>query len=317
MPPVQASPATITLNPIADTYVESDTPNVNFGGNLSLHVRESSWLAEWSYSYLKFDLSTIPSSSQINSATLEVYASTAGSDTSQIGAYYCSDTSWSEVGITWNTAPSFSSTPTATTTVAFSGQWYSWDITSDVQNALSTRKSTVVLKVQAVQKGYFDSYFSSKDAYSNKPSLVISYTLPKASSSISCSTSSSSIVSGESITVSGSISPLHAGKTVTLTYERPDGSKREVSMESKTDGSFEDSFIPENTGLWKVTATWEGDDDHEGTTSTAVTFSVEEKPPIISLGLGVVVVIAAIGAVLFIKFNRSHALKKSISVQRG
>ena len=273
IPSVQASPATITLEPIADSYVEYHEPNTNYGASSGIDVWKSSSGNYNRHTYLKFDLSSIPSNATINSAELKLYLWGNVSETSSIGAHYVSSNTWTELGITWNSAPSYRATPTYTVSqVAFEG-WYTWVITGDVQTALSER----VLSVALVPGTPCDlCSFYSKDAYyaENRPKLIISYTAPKASSSISCSTSSSSIASGESITVSGSISPPHSDVSVILTYTRPNGTLVTKTVNA-TAGSYSDTYVLDMAGAWNVRASWEGDEDHLGATSSTVSFTVK------------------------------------------
>jgi hypothetical protein len=128
-----------------------------------------------------FDLSGIPTDSSIIDARLELYAYYVGEITTTVGAHYCPNVSWTELGITWNNAPSFTSTPTDDAIIAGdkSDIWYSWSITTDVRYALSSRKLSVVLKVE--DTGYvnysFGAAFDSKDTYNSeyKPKLIIEY----------------------------------------------------------------------------------------------------------------------------------------------
>src|SRR5439155_19426212 len=69
------SSSTITLAPVADAYVDSSQPTVNFGTNGQIRVDGSPVVR----GYLRFDLSAVPGT--ITGATLRVYAtsgSTAG-----------------------------------------------------------------------------------------------------------------------------------------------------------------------------------------------------------------------------------------------
>jgi hypothetical protein len=138
--------------------------------------------------------------------------------------------------------------------------------------------------------------------YVGSESAFTTFNVAKLSSSITCSASSDKIEKGKSITISGSISPSHAGVMVTLTYKKPDGSTENILVISNVDGSFEDNYLPENLGSWKVTASWEGDDDHLGATSSPVTFSVEEIPGlpwIMVTAILMTVMVAAVGIFLW------------------
>jgi len=126
-------------------------------------------------------------------------------------------------------------------------------------------------------------------------SPVQTLTVTKASSTISCSVSPEKVKKGETATVSGSISPVHAGVAVTLTYRRPDGSTFKRTLTTTSTGTFSDMYKPETAGSWSVTASWEGDQDHNPATSTAFAFTVEEEFPIwLVVGVAIIGVAAII-----------------------
>lgn len=79
-------------------------------------------------------------------------------------------------------------------------------------------------------------------------------TVSRRTSTISCSISSNEVIDGNSITVSGSIDPAVAGKTVTLTYSRPDGSTFNRAVTSGSDGKYGDICILSGSGTWNVKA---------------------------------------------------------------
>jgi len=116
------------------------------------------------------------------------------------------------------------------------------------------------------------------------------------------------ITEGNSIIVSGSINPTLTGKTVTLTYRKPDGSTLNRTITTGSDGSYSDSYTPDATGLWSVTASWEGDSTHSGATSSVKSFMINLKPfietplGIATVGLGITVVVVA--AVVFVLRKR-------------
>ncbi|MFQ6074974.1 MAG: Ig-like domain-containing protein [Candidatus Bathyarchaeia archaeon] len=82
---------------------------------------------------------------------------------------------------------------------------------------------------------------------------------------------------GDSLTVSGSISPAVSGKTVTLSYKKPDGSTFTITVTTGSDGSYSDSYKPDATGSWSVTASWDGDSTHDGASSESKSFTVKKK----------------------------------------
>ena len=97
-----AHATTITLAPVADSYVRADQPTVNFGTATSLRVDGD----PVSVSYLKFDvqgLTTAPTR-----ATLKVVSPI--SSTTPINAKSVADTTWTETGVTYNNAPAVGQT---------------------------------------------------------------------------------------------------------------------------------------------------------------------------------------------------------------
>jgi hypothetical protein len=126
---------------VEDAYVNSSSPDTNYGTVEHMYVSNNS---EQDFTYVMFDLSSIPSEAYILSAKLNLYLSSTGGEITtsppadEIGAYYCSDNSWMELGITWNNKPSFDPEPTDTLslfTFSISGT-KSWEITEDVRTAL-------------------------------------------------------------------------------------------------------------------------------------------------------------------------------------
>ena len=179
---VKASPAigstTTTLYSVADAYVNSSSPDANYGGVDHMYVGANS---EQDFAYVMFDLSSLPLDAYIISAKLKVYLSSTGGDiywypADTIGAYYCSDNSWTELEITWNNKPSFNTDPTDTWSfsILYSVKVYkSWNITEDVRTALPSRTLTEVIKFESkTGDGY--AVFHSKEG-ANKPKLEVEY----------------------------------------------------------------------------------------------------------------------------------------------
>jgi hypothetical protein len=101
----------------------------------------------------------------------------------------------------------------------------------------------------------------------------------KSPSSITCSPSATSVVTGRNILISGFISPARGGVTVTLSYIRPDGSTITKTVTSKSDGSYVDNFVPDQIGTWQVKASWGGDEIYNAAESQTTSFTVTATPP--------------------------------------
>ncbi|HTG42115.1 MAG TPA: DNRLRE domain-containing protein, partial [Methylomirabilota bacterium] len=97
---------TIVLVPAADTYVNSDSPGLNYGGADVLRVASPTANSSTTmYTYLRFDLSNVVG--RIQSASLGVMANS----TSNIGfsASGVLDNTWDEYAMTFSTAPTIGS----------------------------------------------------------------------------------------------------------------------------------------------------------------------------------------------------------------
>jgi hypothetical protein len=181
---VNAVPASaqVTTYSIADAYVNASSPETNYGSAASLYVSANS---EQDFTCIKFDLTSIPSDANIVSANLTVYLSGTGgniywSPADTIGAYYCPDNSWAELGITWSNKPNFNATPTGSWhfgIIDFTG-YKSWDVTADVNTALTSGTLTEVLKF-AGKTGDGYAVFQSKEG-ANRPKLEVEYSVTPA-----------------------------------------------------------------------------------------------------------------------------------------
>ncbi|MEM2896811.1 MAG: lamin tail domain-containing protein [Candidatus Bathyarchaeia archaeon] len=134
-------------------------------------------------------------------------------------------------------------------------------------------------------------------------SNTVALTVNKISTSLTCMPSLSKIVLMESISLLGSISPK-ISTPLTLTLTAPNGSALTKSTTTNTEGSFNYTFVPDATGVWYASASWDGDGTHSGSTSDSVSFEV--TPPrspamaMIFLPLGFIAVAVAV-ALLFSK----------------
>ncbi len=89
------TPLSMTLNPVADAYVNSNAPGKNFGATTVVQSDGS----PLKISYFKFTLPLVP----ISSAKLRLYVTEGSTMTENIKEV--SDTSWSETGINYSTKP--------------------------------------------------------------------------------------------------------------------------------------------------------------------------------------------------------------------
>jgi hypothetical protein len=127
-----APDATITLNPVADAYVYSASPTTNYGTAPTLYVGSQSTSAT-GRALLRFDLSSIPAGSTVQSASFQAYLVQTSSSPATLDVELKRiDAPWQEGTVTWNTQPGY----TGANNVIGVGKtmgYYSWDVASLVQ----------------------------------------------------------------------------------------------------------------------------------------------------------------------------------------
>jgi hypothetical protein len=162
------------------SWVELTHPSDNHGSDNTLHVR-----VEWDSkkgevtnlrrTYLKFDISGLPSGAIIDSAILHLYRTTADLD---IPSAYQTTDGWTETGIKWSNAPA----PGAFVADGTMGSaWIRWDITSYAASEFAGDQIvSVVMKFKTESGSYQHADFTSRDSgtWDQLPWLEISYSLP-------------------------------------------------------------------------------------------------------------------------------------------
>jgi hypothetical protein len=171
---------TVSLAPVADSHVNSTSPNSNSGNSQELIVDRST-----KQTYLRFDLSTIPSGAIIDEATLTMTAHTgfAYGGNGNVHTYFVGDDSWLENSINYNNAPAHDSSTSL-------GSWFLWYDYNDYAVRIGTYTSEAlrdrvaiesagdrVLSLRVSCSGYRTNYRSREYAdASARPQLSITYT---------------------------------------------------------------------------------------------------------------------------------------------
>jgi hypothetical protein len=139
----------IVLYPIEDSWVGSKCSYANHGTDDELYVET---IKTWSMSayeplcccrchikrtYLKFNVSVIPSDTKIIHARLYLAVTKADSNPYVEVVIHKTGDNWSEYTITWNNAPIVGDFVSTNTTVNGVCQYYSWNVTSYVQGEIS------------------------------------------------------------------------------------------------------------------------------------------------------------------------------------
>ncbi len=154
------SQSVLTFIPIADTYVQSDTPTTNYGSSTQF-VTDNSPVRNM---LLKFTVSGVGTQT-ILSAKLRIYCV----DPSPFGGEFhrVTDTSWSESTVNWNTAPSADSNILVSLGKVSMNTWYEVDVTS-----LVSGDGSYSLKVSSTNTD--GAYYSTKEGAAGfAPQLVV------------------------------------------------------------------------------------------------------------------------------------------------
>ena len=164
--------SSFNLTPVDDAYVDGQEPEINYGRSpLDINFYDFVCCDDYKrQSYLKFDLSDIPSESVIKSAKIRLYCWFLFNVTTVVRVHTSYDLSWDENNITWFNQPFYTSFYNKDSQAVSSiNKWYEWNVTSYVQSALSIGGVTFLLDT-STDLGYVS--FNSKEN-ENSPELYI------------------------------------------------------------------------------------------------------------------------------------------------
>lgn len=169
-----APTSTCTLGAAADSYVSNALlqGGTNFGGATQLHVSGG---ATDKRSFLRFDLSCIPSTAEIKSASLRLVLASAPSASRTYAAHRVS-ASWAEGSITFNNQPGVGASSGTVATGTTNGVTLQWTVTSDVQAFVNGSASNHGWRISDTdESGLISSQegrFGSREG-SGSPELVV------------------------------------------------------------------------------------------------------------------------------------------------
>jgi hypothetical protein len=158
-------------------------------------------------------------------------------------------------GVTWNTMDMLEGEP----------QNYTGEIPGQPAG------TTVLYKVEAL------------DNAGNKAVEEGSY-LNKYQSKVSSSLSASQIISGESITVEGSINPPRVDADIVIQYINPLDEVVNQTVKTGSIGNFSNTFTPDIGGVWSITASWGGNQVYAGSSNTTL-LTVDKVTMILNIAL--------------------------------
>jgi hypothetical protein len=195
LPPCGWTPpsTTVALNPTADTDIDGDAgvQTMNFGADVDVYVSRN----HEARGLLQFDVSAIPAGKTVQSATLRMYFRALATPYTKLTQnlsvdVYAVSMPWLELEATWKrrlagtswTTSGGDYVSTAITNKALAkdmapGQWVEFTVTAQVQAWVDGVSSNngFLLRLPAATTALDELVFSSRQATSNPPELVVTY----------------------------------------------------------------------------------------------------------------------------------------------
>lgn len=169
---------TTTLTPTHDAYVRNGTnADVTHGAtdpaNLLTKLNATASAGNDRHTYLQFNTSS--ASGTITSAVLRLYGGLDDNRDNNIpvNVYGVSNTTWTESAITWNNKPATGDSLQRVVITDSVKRYYTWDITAYIQAEKAAGRNTISLALLARVATDPRIAWSSKEAGSNPPQLVI------------------------------------------------------------------------------------------------------------------------------------------------
>jgi hypothetical protein len=150
----------VILTPTQDTYVSDEYVTANYGDEENLFVHAGSVIKR---TYLQFDLGSIPPES-VTGAILRLSYGQLGSGDFLIDLHHVADDTWSEVGVTWSSMPSYSPTPLSTAATETGRADVDWNIPGSLFASDRDGTLSLMLKIQTELHGAGTASFLSSEA---------------------------------------------------------------------------------------------------------------------------------------------------------
>jgi hypothetical protein len=158
----------LTSSPDADAYVQAAIPTVNKGQDKRLKAQASPTIR----SYIRFGVGGLPAGATVSEARLRLYATTTSAFGVSVHGGVTAN-GWGERTINWSNAPSFSSSPLASSgAIPTRDQWIELPVTSAV-----TGNGPVTFVLTTSDPGSVE-FASRNDKRPFRPQLVVAYQVP-------------------------------------------------------------------------------------------------------------------------------------------
>jgi hypothetical protein len=224
--PAHALTDSLILTPVADTYIDSNNPNANFGSASTLYASTTAYRT-----FYKFDTTQLPSSATVNYVQLGLY--NINSHVSGGNVIYQSQSAWGESTATWNNPPTYNTTAIATSATPTSPNTYMYtSLPTTSVNAANMSSFAVGYSTSGLQH-----QLSSREN-STWPQLIVNYTTTGTDDVIPTTPT----ISGSSLTDNGqTVSWSGASDDVALQWYYIYRNGELIHVSASTDSSYTDS----------------------------------------------------------------------------
>ena len=176
---VQASEDKQTvLLPAADSYVDSWSPDSNFGTQSFLEVFRDYSGRTWD-TYVRFDLSSLPSPTVLANSAFSIifYNGYAYDGDWADHLYFVPDDTWTETGITWNNRPAYNTPELGSWVVWNDNTPRYWIFLTDVTSTVATEYAGDKQVSFAIHNPgiYSAFYYSRETGATNSPKLIVNH----------------------------------------------------------------------------------------------------------------------------------------------
>jgi hypothetical protein len=171
--------STATRTGVADTFTNQATPSTASGGTATTMTVRSQSSSQNQRSFVRFDLSTIPSTARVQTATLQLTMSTApsASRTYEVDKALAS---WSAATLTWATMPSAAAATATVASGTTSGVNLTWNVTVDAKAFVASSATNFGWQVkdstESSATARTATFVTSENAtVSQRPTLTVVY----------------------------------------------------------------------------------------------------------------------------------------------
>ncbi len=171
--PVTIDPTVTAVEVLRDMFIASGFPASSYASNTYLSTGYDSYYGA-TRSLIQFYLPSLPSDSEISSATFQAYQTEYNASSVTVDLFRI-NSSWTN-NETWNTQPTISSTPESTVTNSANNTYWQWNVTNLVKDWYNGVKPNYGLMLK--QRDEFTSLYQSFNSVNsgvNTPKITVTY----------------------------------------------------------------------------------------------------------------------------------------------